>query len=82
MAFKMKGFPMMDKPYKKTETIRKDPDPDFGNNKKEEPGLFEDMSGAEMEAYINKIKNLGDKATKDQKNKAKEYEYYMNTERE
>ena len=47
MAFKMKGFPM-NKPYKKTETIRKDPDPDFGSNKKAEPGLFEDMSGYEM----------------------------------
>ena len=63
MAFKMKGFPMMGKPYKKAETIRKDQNPDFGNNKKVEPGLFEDMSGDEMKAYINKIKNLGDKAT-------------------
>ena len=81
MAFKMKGFPM-NKPYKKTETIRKDPDPDFGNNKKAEPGLFEDMSGDEMKAYIEKIKALGDKATDSQKNKAKEYEYYMDTERE
>ena len=82
MAFKMKGFPMMGEPYKKTETIRKDPDPDYGNNKKEEPGLFEDMSGDEMKAYIEKIEALGDKATDKQKEKAEEYRYYMDTEKE
>jgi hypothetical protein len=32
MAFKMKGFPMMGEPYKKTETIRKDLDPNFEMN--------------------------------------------------
>ena len=61
-------------------TIAKEKDFKPEKTKENKAGLFSDMSGDEMQAYINKIKNLGDKATEDQKNKAKEMEYYMDDE--
>ena len=91
MAFKMKGFPMINKPYNKNidykpQTQMTDEELAEKKNIKDpqtkKPGLFSDMSGDEMKAYIEKIEALGDKATDKQKEKAEEYRYYMDTEKE
>ena len=82
MAFKMKGSPYKNVGYTKwgpksaafqKETRMEGP----RTQQKKKQGLYKDISGPEMQAYIKKIEKLGNKATQIQKDKADEYRYYM-----
>ena len=78
-GFKMKGWSAFTKPdeYEPQTKTKKDISTDIDPASIKKPGLFEDISGSEMEAYIKKIDALGDNATKKQKDLADDYRRYM-----